>query len=435
MYSPIAKPDAALLALLAEIEQAQTLPRHIIEQNQARQLSALFDHHAKFSPHFASRLSASGHVGEAGWDTLRSLAPLTRSAIQSAGRDLFAREVPATHLPIGITQTSGSTGEPVKIAKTAVNRRMWQADTIRDHLWNHRNFQGKLASIRAHNTKLATHKDWGNPVAMICHTGPALAVPITTDLRQQLELLAKFRPDILLIYPSNLSGLVTIWEREGFDQPGIRHFKTIGETVSPDLRQRLQALNGGDIEDSYSSQEVGSIAIQCREGQYHVMSESIIVEVLDEQDHQCPEGAVGRVVVTDFLNYATPMIRYSIGDYAEVGGSCNCGRQSPTLRRILGRQRNLLVMPDGTSHWPLVGFRLFNEVADVRQYQFIQHSVSEIEFKVVPGRSLTAAEKQALIDVANAALGSEFTISLAISETRLPVGANGKLEEFLSKII
>jgi phenylacetate-CoA ligase len=434
MYSQIPKPDTALLALLAEIEQAQTLPRHVIEQNQARQLSALFAHHAKFSSHFASRLSASGHAGAAGRDTLRLLAPLTRSAIQSAGRNLFAREVPATHLPIGITQTSGSTGEPVKIAKTAVNRRMWQANTIRDHLWNHRNFQGKLASIRAHNSKLATRKDWGAPVTMIYQTGPALGIPITTDLRQQLELLASFSPEILLIYPSNLTALVTIWEREGFDLPQIRHFKTIGETVSLDLRQRLRALNGCAIEDSYTSQEVGSIALQCSEGQYHVMSESVIVEVLDEQDQPCPQGAIGRVVVTDLLNYATPMIRYSIGDYAEVGGPCTCGRQSPTLRRILGRRRNLLVKPDGSSHWPLVGFARFNDVADVRQYQFIQHSVAEIEFKVVPGRSLTAAEKLALIGIASAALGGEFTIRLTVSDTRLPVGANGKLEEFLSKI-
>jgi phenylacetate-CoA ligase len=52
-------------------------------------------------------------------------------------------------------------------------------------------------------------------------------------------------------------------------------------------------------------------------------------------------------VVTPLHNFAMPLIRYAIGDYAEAGPPCACGRGLPVLARILGRARNLLTLPHG----------------------------------------------------------------------------------------
>ena len=46
-------------------------------------------------------------------------------------------------------------------------------------------------------------------------------------------------------------------------------------------------------------------------------------------------------------NFAMPLIRYAIGDLAEVGAACPCGRTLPVLRRVLGRTRDMLVLPSG----------------------------------------------------------------------------------------
>ena len=119
------------------------------------------------------------------------------------------------------------------------------------------------------------------------------------------------------------------------------------------------------------------------------MAETVIVEVIGADGSPCREGEIGKVVVTDLHNFASPMIRYVLGDFAEMGGRCACGRGLPTLRRILGRERNLIVKADGTRHWPLVGFHQFDEVARIRQYQFVQHSLQAIEFKVVSDAELT----------------------------------------------
>ena len=102
----------------------------------------------------------------------------------------------------------------------------------------------------------------------------------------------------------------------------------------------------------------------------------------------------GRVIVTDLLNFATPLVRYDIRDYAEVGGACPCGRGLPTLKRILGRERNLVIKPDGTRNWPLVGFHQFRDIAPIQQYQFIQHDLETIEVRLVSEAPLSKAQEE-----------------------------------------
>lgn len=196
-------------------------------------------------------------------------------------------------------------------------------------------------------------------------------------------------------------------------------------------------LTGVAIEDHYSAQEVGSIAIQCpQSGLYHVVSELVIVEVLNDKGDLCGEGETGQVVLTDLHNLATPMIRYRIGDYAEVGGGCPCGRGLPTLRRILGRERNLVLLPDGRRHWPLLGQmgREFNKVAPARQYQVIQHSRTAVELRVVTDKPLSAADREAMTGIVQATLGHAFEVEITPVEGEIAVGPNGKFEDFMCRV-
>ena len=65
-----------------------------------------------------------------------------------------------------------------------------------------------------------------------------------------------------------------------------------------------------------------------------------MIEILDESGHAFGPEEAGRVVVSDLHNFAMPLIRYEIGDYAAPGEACPYGRGLPVLRRVLGRTRN-----------------------------------------------------------------------------------------------
>ena len=407
-----------------------------IEAAQRQALGVLARHCWQYSAQCRRRLDAAGlsadDLSQPGG--LVRLPVLSRRELQGA-RDIFCTAVPKPQMPLYETRTSGSTGEPVIVWRTAFNQSDWLAATMRGHIWYERDFAQPFCSIRANIPKEVLLENWGPPAALLHKTGPMLGLPITLSIDYQAARIAAFGAGILLVYPSDLAGIVEHCEATGLRFPALREIITIGETLSPETRARAEALFDARICDMYSSQEAGIIALQCpQSGLYHVMAENLIVEIVDDSGNNAAEGTAGRVLITDLHNFATPLIRYEIGDYAEAGPQCPCGRGLPTLKRILGRERNLIRMPNGSRHFPLVGFREFRDIVPLIQYQVIQHDLERVEFRLVTERPLTQNEETKLIAHVQSALGHPFAIHLNYFEGRIPAGANGKFEEFICKV-
>lgn len=425
---------ASLAAAAQQFEASQWLDGEEIARNQFRQLAVVARHVAIHSPLFRERLEQAGLTveGLATLEGLSRLPPLTRQQVQSTGRPIHIDALPEGHAPVHQVNTSGSTGEPVIVRRTAINRLHWLALTLRYHLWSEPDFSGRICAIRANMKSFGEDKDWGAPASLFFDTGPGLRIDIELDVSRQIAMLREFRPNSLIVYPSNLAAILDELDAKGLDLPGLERLRTIGETLAPDLRMRAAERLGVRLFDCYSSEEFGYIALQCPDGElYHVMSETLIVEVVDGEGRPCGEGDTGRVLVTDLHNHATPMVRYAIGDYAEVGPQCPCGRGLPTLKAIVGRERNMIVRPDGTRHWPLTGYKRYREIAPIVQYQMRQHAPDRIEVRMVVERPLTQAEEAALTAWLHEKLRYPFRLDFIYFEGRLPAGPNGKFEEFM----
>ena len=427
---------ASLAAVLQQLALTQWLEPEELKARQFGQFAILARHFEAHSPSFAARLRGAGLTAEAlgAPEGLAALPPLTRPQVQAKDPPIFCRTLPPGHGPTHDVNTSGSTGEPVIVRRSSVSRLHWLALTMRYHFWSEPDFPGRICAIRANMKTFGIDKDWGPPAAFFFETGPGLRIDIETDVRGQLEQLLEYRPTSLIVYPSNMVALLDEIEALGAALPELRVVRTMGETVPEGLAERLQSvLPEARLYDCYSSEEMGYIALHCPEsGLYHVMSETVIVEVVDEDGRPCGEGETGIVLVTDIHNHATPMIRYRIGDYAEVGPPCPCGRGLPTLRRILGRERNMIVKPDGTRHWPLTGYKKYREIAPIVQYQMRQHALDRIEVRMVVERPLTQDEERELREYLHWKLRHPFQLDFAYFEGSLPTGPNGKFEEFLS---
>lgn len=368
-------------------------------------------------------------------DWLLALPVLTRRRWQDLGDAMLSRTIPSSHGPSKELRTSGSTGEPVRVWRTGLNGSIWAAHTMLDHEWHNRDFRGRLLAVRGDIHERVSSDGWGFPVAMMERSGPGLGLPITTDIGRLVEEIDGFNPNVLLTYPSMLAACLDAWRGRGGFPRGIRHIKTIGETVGDRLRTMAADTTGLDVEDCYSSNELGTIAITCDLGSYHVMVDSMILEVLDGNGDPCADGDVGRVVLTDLSNFATPIVRYDIGDWAMAGGECACGRTGPTLRRVMGRTRNLVVKPDGTRHWPLTGFAGFEDIALIRQYQLIQHAIGDIELRIVCATDIPADAQARLVDLVRRFLGHDFPIRISRQCDPFDLAPNGKHEEFICKVV
>jgi phenylacetate-CoA ligase len=428
---------ATLVALLHQLEDSQWFPGERIFRNQFAQLALLAEHAARHSPNFRARLEAAGlkPADLAAPEGFRRLPPLTRRDIQKAGPALYCTTVPPAHLPLGEIKTSGSTGEPVVVRKTALTNLFWMATTFRNHFWHQHDFSKRLSTVRTVITEFKEHPNWGNPVSLLFDSGALQAIPNTTDVQTQVRLIRQFQPQYLLVFPSTVGGILDECSKQGASLPGLERIMTVSEMLTPEFRKKAETFFNVKINDIYSSAEMGTIALQCPEsGMYHIMAENTLLEVLDGDGKECAEGQTGRIVVTDLQNFATPLIRYSIGDYAEVGGACPCGRGLPALRRVLGRERNLIMHPDGTRHRPTFGSLKLHEIVAVNQFQFIQHDIETIEVKLVTETAVTAAQENKLRKMIQESLNHDYKISFTYFDQKIPLPPSGKFEEFICKV-
>jgi phenylacetate-CoA ligase len=427
--------QAELLAQrLRFLDIAQWRSRAEIEGHQRQALASLARHCETYSPQFRKRLQAAGlrpeDLGAPGG--LQRLPVLSRREVQAA-HDLFCTAVPKAHMPRTKTQTSGSTGEPVLIWRTALNRFDWLCMTMREHLWHERAFSEPFCAIRANIDEVRLN-NWGAPAALLRETGPLLGLPINRSIAEQVEKIAAFHTHTLLIYPNALSGVIDYCQSCGVRLADLKAIITVGEALSPDIRARAEAFFDVKISDIYSSQEAGTIALQCPvSGLYHTMAENVIVEVVDSDGKAAGEGNSGRLLITDLRNFATPLVRYDIGDYAKMGPPCPCGRGLPTLSHVLGRERNLIVMPDGSRNWPMMGYAKYRQIAPIVQYQIVQEDREHVEMRLVVERPLTAEEESGLTAHVQKSLGHPFQIRLSYFDGKIPASPTGKFEEFVCR--
>ena len=191
---------------------------------------------------------------------------------------------------------------------------------------------------------------------------------------------------------------------------------------------------GVNIADMYSSEEVGYIALQCPKGEhYHVQSESLFVEVIDDEGNPCGPGQVGRVIVTALHNYAMPLIRYDIGDYTQVGEPCVCGRGLLVLDRIMGRQRNMFILPSGRKFWPSFVLAEGEAALPPHQFQVVQRAIDRVEFRLVVDAPFNKAQEEQALQRLRRAMGDEFEYTLTYVD-QIPRSPRGKYEDFLCAI-
>jgi phenylacetate-CoA ligase len=244
--------------------------------------------------------------------------------------------------------------------------------------------------------------------------------------------LRRFDPHYLQVFPSIAASLL---DALGEDRPcSLEEMRLFNEPVDPGLERRIASQWQVRCAELYSASEVGYIAFRCTEANsLHVQTESVLVEIVDDQGQACDVGETGRVVVTSLHNLATPLIRYDIGDYATVGAPCACGRPLPVIARVCGRVRNMARMPDGRRFWPTYLVDNLGAVSAIRQAQFIQPALDRIELRVVLDRPLTEDEQRATIAIVRRTLGHPFAVSI-VPVHRIERGPTLKYEEFICRV-
>ena len=107
----------------------------------------------------------------------------------------------------------------------------------------------------------------------------------------------------------------------------------------------------------------------------------------------------------------------------------------PVLTRILGRARNRLILPDGRSEFPYFGeYHQYAAISTaVRQFQYVQRSLEEIEKKMVVSEPLTPEQEEKMKELIIRSLGHPFRVTLSYHD-EIPQSASGRFEEFICEV-
>lgn len=201
-----------------------------------------------------------------------------------------------------------------------------------------------------------------------------------------LQFINQHQPSLITGLPEHLYALSQLSQQEDSQrsyplQP--RLLLSGGNTLRKSIRRHLERFFHVPVVDFYASKEFGHIAATCPENSGYHVNEGVILEVVDAKGEPVPVGERGEIALTSLRHFGMPLIRYTLGDYGRlVGTPCSCGNCWPLLLELEGRSNQFLVKANGTRLHPYIFLKPLNRLS-VAQYQVIQQSHNQITVKYI----------------------------------------------------
>lgn len=242
---------------------------------------------------------------------------------------------------------------------------------------------------------------------------------------QYADALAEYQPVWIDSYPSSLLPIARHLLRTGDVRTRPRAVVTSSETLLPADRMTIADAFGCPVFDHYGAAEMAAFITQCVAGEYHVNADYGVVEVLRDGVPVAP-GETGQLVATGFINPVMPLIRYVTGDLAVRGDDepCRCGSPFPRLARIIGREDDVLITPEGHRIGRLDP--IFKTVSSLSETRIVQDTTSHVRVELVSSKALEPAEEESLRRGLRDRLGPSMGIDF-VRVPRLERTAGGKL--------
>ena len=283
--------------------------------------------------------------------------------------------------------TTGTTGIPITVLEDPASaayldglhlRRLWSYG-VRPHYKIVRIVSGPLERAQVQTVSDIAGL-WGK-----IRTKRIVRLSAAGEIQEHLIFLTKFRPDVLVAPPSYFRALKEACESNS-KYIALRIAVTWGELLDGRTRRMVSDFFGAEVFDGYGCTEVapiGGLAWECpTHTAYHINIDSVVLEFLRDGE-EVSAGESGEVVATSLFRWATPMIRYYLGDMATpLDDECPCGRGLPLLKNIEGRVVDFIRRPDGGSVSPYAIMHVLQDVSGLEQFKVVQRNDYSIEVLV-----------------------------------------------------
>ncbi|WP_264566947.1 phenylacetate--CoA ligase family protein [Flavobacterium sp. N3904] len=197
----------------------------------------------------------------------------------------------------------------------------------------------------------------------------------------------------------------------------------------------LEKQFGIPIVNEYGASELDLIAFQNPEGEWQVNSETLFVEILDENNQAVPNGTSGRIVITSLFNKAHPFIRYDIGDVGILGEKSTL--KKPILEKLIGRTNDVALLPSGKKSPGLTFYYVTKSIIEddgnVKEFVIKQTKIDQFEVDYVSEFELNTEQIEKINQAV--ALYLEPNLHFTFSRKKTLERSNrGKLKQFTSNL-
>jgi phenylacetate-CoA ligase len=188
------------------------------------------------------------------------------------------------------------------------------------------------------------------------------------------------------------------------------------------------------VANEFGSRDIGFTAHETPQGQVLLMSESIILEVLDEAGNPAPPGEMGEAVMTGLCSEAQPFIRYRSGDMVRLSPEPDrAGRGLHVIGEVVGRSTDFLVRADGTIMHALAGIYVLRATEGLAEFKLIQHSSEDVEVLAVPNARWSDQAVLSIKAGLRQRLGDTVRVTVRVVDS-IPPEASGKHRYVVSHV-
>ncbi len=413
-----------------KLRKIQSIPEKDFENFIENKKQEIVEYHLKNNSSYREL------VGKTTFNTWNDLPIMTKKDFQKPLlRRLSIGFSPAT---IYVNKTSGSSGDPFIFAKDKFCHALTWATNINRFGWYGIDFNSSYQA-----------RFYGIPLDF---TG-------NTKERFKDFLSNRFRFSIFDLSDKVLEGFLNEFKTRKFDYingytssivlfakflqqkniilkdicPTLKVCVVTSEMLFEEDKILLEKQFGVPIVNEYGASELDLIAFQNPEGEWQVNSETLFVEILDDNNNVLPYGKEGRIVITSLFNKAHPFIRYDIGDIGILDEKST--PKKPILKKLIGRTNDVAYLPSGKKSPGLTFYyvtkSIIEDYGNVKEFVIKQTKIDTFDIEYVSETELNL-EQIHKIEASIALYLEKGLIFTFIRKEKLERSKSGKLKQFVS---
>jgi len=424
------------LAYLKSLQSKQFISGSEMQRDREDKLSRLLKHAYKNCPYYSESFAKLGLVPEdiKTPNDLSKLPVLTKNDVRLNKNKMLSSNI--QHDKLILKKTSGSTGVSLELYMDTGCSEWRRAVTVFRNEWSGWRLGERTAAIWGNPP---SNKNWRSALrnSLIERHIYLDSLDITESaMLKFLEYIKILKPTLLFGHAHSLYLFAQFLKKNALSKD--MNFKGVISTAMilyEWQRAAIEEVFNCKVFNRYGCEEVSLIASECEKHEgLHINTDSLFVEFIKDGRPALP-GEEASVVITDLMNYGMPFIRYLINDVAIFTNKrCPCGRQSLLIEKVIGRDADYVLTPEGKLISGISLTENFSlKVPGVEQMQIEQDKLAHLKIRIVRDDNFNQESEKKLFSLSKELFGHEMQLEYQYV-SHIPQEKSGKYRFVISNI-